>query len=858
MERRLGLYYVLPLLFLFVPGTLHCRPISGFQKSVDYHVDIPAWPDYQVDYVFQAASSLISDIEIISECQDVGACVELKRLGSIYAWGTQGDLHDIIDSNTEAVQILTSPGADFRIVAEIHFGGNDFAGLTCGICPSSIIAANDAAPDTWAHEFGHQKGLRDNISCRSLIMCSDTLGYICALSLAEVAAGEVDSFEARPDYTSHDCNPKGESLLRYFTAVHETDGNHITFATYWEFDSDSFAVEKFDAQGGSAGIIGSVLAAGGSGGSAYSIVDAYGVTGDRYKLVERQNGTLPDLSIGTCIAQEPFTGFPVEPATYNTDSLAAAVMALDDPLVDVPQIPPDPCISLVLSPPQYAILCPDVFADSLGSYATLWRNRGIRTSVIPFSLVDSCAGSFVDYIHSAASHGLQYVLLVGDANDAVWWDDSLKWPSPWSWPRFWTCCPLAHNGSHYPSQPGRNLIPTFYYSDTETGESGMSWWTPYYASDLRYADVDGDGLPDIQIGRLPAGSVDDVAAYTAKLSWFLSSTGNAIFPTAYHLTYAEDNGGASGAQTLGFADSVAARFPPGVSLTRYSVTNENWKYSHGDSVAKYAANSGTGLILWMSTRTDRNLYAGFWNLWGGWSLSSLSIPPRPFVSLALSCDMGDIDRTEDDCNYGEPFGPSSALCSSDTTRVRPIVERLLFDPRKGAILQIGPSRASYQRGHLYFGEELVKRIYEPGMNVGRAFLLAQRTCLLNHPEYAAQFRSYMYLGDPLIGSATLTAVPIEAAPSAPARLDPPAPNPFNPDVILTLRVSQVCRVRLEIYDIQGHLVRSLVRDKIFSPGSYRRTWNGRSESGALVGSGVYFARLVSDGVVQTRKLAIIR
>jgi subtilisin family serine protease len=64
-------------------------------------------------------------------------------------------------------------------------------------------------------------------------------------------------------------------------------------------------------------------------------------------------------------------------------------------------------------------------------------------------------------------------------------------------------------------------------------------------------------------------------------------------------------------------------------------------------------------------------------------------------------------------------------------------------------------------------------------------------------------------------------------------------------------------VRLEIYDVRGARVRTLV-DGIQTPDEHRETWDGRDDTGDLVASGVYFYRLSVDGRSLTRKLVLIR
>ena len=83
------------------------------------------------------------------------------------------------------------------------------------------------------------------------------------------------------------------------------------------------------------------------------------------------------------------------------------------------------------------------------------------------------------------------------------------------------------------------------------------------------------------------------------------------------------------------------------------------------------------------------------------------------------------------------------------------------------------------------------------------------------------------------------------------------PNPFNPTTVLRYQLAAAGMVRLSIYDVAGRQLRRLV-DAAMTPGPHEATWDGRADGGAFVGSGVYIARLESDGNVQTIRMALLR
>jgi hypothetical protein len=84
------------------------------------------------------------------------------------------------------------------------------------------------------------------------------------------------------------------------------------------------------------------------------------------------------------------------------------------------------------------------------------------------------------------------------------------------------------------------------------------------------------------------------------------------------------------------------------------------------------------------------------------------------------------------------------------------------------------------------------------------------------------------------------------------------PNPFNPATTIRYDVpAPGGPVTIRVYDVAGRLVRTLV-DGVQTPGHKVTTWDGRSESGELVASGVYFYRLTAGRFERTRKMALVQ
>ena len=222
------------------------------------------------------------------------------------------------------------------------------------------------------------------------------------------------------------------------------------------------------------------------------------------------------------------------------------------------------------------------------------------------------------------------------------------------------------------------------------------------------------------------------------------------------------------------------------------------------------------------------------------------------MSIGMACGMNNFDQTELwDTRSGIP--PSIQFSAPRT----PIVETLLFSPTRGAIAQVGPTRGNQTGAGQAIGREIVRRLYEPGNSLGRAFLLAQRAAILANPEFAACIRSYTLLGDPRIGVSAVTAVDNVVSGSR-SYLSRPVPNPFNPVTTLGYVLKGPALVSLSIYDVQGRVVRRLLRPALRPGGRGVATWDGRTDAGLPVSSGVYFAKLIAGDEFDTRRLVLVK
>ena len=82
-------------------------------------------------------------------------------------------------------------------------------------------------------------------------------------------------------------------------------------------------------------------------------------------------------------------------------------------------------------------------------------------------------------------------------------------------------------------------------------------------------------------------------------------------------------------------------------------------------------------------------------------------------------------------------------------------------------------------------------------------------------------------------------------------------QPFQPSTVISYRLATPGAVRLEIYNLLGQSMRTLV-DQVQAAGAYWVRWDARDGRGAAVAAGVYLVRLHYPGGVQTQRLLYLK
>lgn len=83
------------------------------------------------------------------------------------------------------------------------------------------------------------------------------------------------------------------------------------------------------------------------------------------------------------------------------------------------------------------------------------------------------------------------------------------------------------------------------------------------------------------------------------------------------------------------------------------------------------------------------------------------------------------------------------------------------------------------------------------------------------------------------------------------------PNPFNPTTTISYNVAKRGKVELNIYNVKGQLVKTLVNSEQ-NVGLHDISWNGRNNLGKQVSSGIYLYKIENCGKSEVKKMILMK
>jgi hypothetical protein len=135
---------------------------------------------------------------------------------------------------------------------------------------------------------------------------------------------------------------------------------------------------------------------------------------------------------------------------------------------------------------------------------------------------------------------------------------------------------------------------------------------------------------------------------------------------------------------------------------------------------------------------------------------------------------------------------------------------------------------------------------------GDSYSFTDATCL---PGLGYSYRVHISEED---GRRVLFETGPVSVPGMPLVLYQNYPNPFNPGTRIEFYLPSRGRVWLDVYNVEGKIVRRLLAGSERDRGKVIERWDGTDERGQGVASGIYYCRLRAGKISQTRKMVLLK
>ncbi len=84
------------------------------------------------------------------------------------------------------------------------------------------------------------------------------------------------------------------------------------------------------------------------------------------------------------------------------------------------------------------------------------------------------------------------------------------------------------------------------------------------------------------------------------------------------------------------------------------------------------------------------------------------------------------------------------------------------------------------------------------------------------------------------------------------------PNPFNPTTTIRFDLPKEAPVTMEVYNVLGVRVRTLLAGETISAGRHTMMWDGRDDNGNAAPSGVYLYRVSASDFHASKKMTLLK
>lgn len=124
-------------------------------------------------------------------------------------------------------------------------------------------------------------------------------------------------------------------------------------------------------------------------------------------------------------------------------------------------------------------------------------------------------------------------------------------------------------------------------------------------------------------------------------------------------------------------------------------------------------------------------------------------------------------------------------------------------------------------------------------------------CVITRYEYPNFARYDLLVYDTGVTGISANPIPLNF------KLEQNFPNPFNPSTTIKFFIDKEAKVKINIFNSAGDLVKSLV-NKMLNAGEHEILWNGTDSKGVRVPTGVYFYQIFANQKGETKKMILLQ
>jgi len=390
----------------------------------------------------------------------------------------------------------------------------------------------------------------------------------------------------------------------------------------------------------------------------------------------------------------------------------------------------------------------------------------------------------------------------------------------------------------------RNILGSFYSPDS----TEICWVSDQCVRDAWLLDFTGDHVPDLPWTRVPVTTLAELQNSVESVLDYLS--GQSV-SAPHALMMDGDLDGMCAAleeeptQTLLAVRQMYQSAGIPVTLAKDSdfLPCDDWAARRDFAAARI--NAGVTEIMGTAYASNRraspayliqNQFQPYWDM-------SLVPTRQRIVVLFPGCDLGDTDRE----NAGSPE----------------IARMFLTAPPSGtsAVFWVAHGRGAWGRAHIHFAQKLMTwRLQRSTWDLADCVFQAIRETAYENPGMIDY-----------LGTVQVDGWPVWAPEAGPAGIDAGResrgavgqvcsilPNPARDGrALFRLELPRGGHVRLEVCDASGRLVKRLA-DRNLGSGIHTEQWDGLSDAGTRVPSGVYFARVLCAGRKEASRVLVIQ